>query len=169
MKKLILPLVFFFTAFIGVNAQNVDRIIALFQNEENVSVVNLPKSLIQFGLKLSDDAESKELLQKIDKVQILSLEGASPTVKSRFATAVKTLNTDGYDVMLHTKEKGEQAKILTKVSGNAIKSMLIVALDDADCSLIRIDGDIRPDELDAVINGVSKASKKQMDENKDKK
>ena len=65
------------------NNDEVESIIKEFKSGNNVTYVNLPKTLIKLGLKAADDETANALAEQIDGLQILT----SRRLIKRFETA----------------------------------------------------------------------------------
>ena len=89
---------------------------------------------------------------KIDAIQILSLEEASVSTKQLFNAEVKKLDTSGYEDMIKVNSEGEKVRILTKGTEKIINSLIIFAIDENDCALVKIDGRIAPDDVNAIVD-----------------
>ena len=118
-----------------------------FKNEKNVSVVNIPKNLLKLGINTDNIQIDKDIAENIDQLQVLSIGKITPTVKNKFLKAVKRLKTDGYEDFVTANDGDEKAHILVKTVDNIVKSVLIIAVEKDECSLVCIDGSITPEAL----------------------
>lgn len=133
-------------------AQNINDVFNQFKNRENATLVNLPKSLISMGLKSSNDEDAKKWADKIESMQILALEDASDALKKELNAAVKKANLGDYEDMIRANSDGEKVRIMTKSSGKEITSLIIFAIDEEDCAIVKIDGHINPKDVDAIVD-----------------
>ncbi|WP_028897223.1 DUF4252 domain-containing protein [Prevotella sp. HUN102] len=151
MKTLFLTLVLC-AASLSSWAQNIDDVFNQFKNRENATLVNLPKSLISMGLKSSNDEDAKKWADKIESMQILALEDASDALKKELNAAVKKANLGDYEDMIRANSDGEKVRIMTKSDGKEITSLIIFAIDEEDCAIVKIDGHINPKDVDAIVD-----------------
>ena len=127
----------------------VETIFRQFRNEKNVTYINLPKSLIKMGLKSSND---KTADAQIDGRQILTVEAASQKTRDAFCKRFNGLEEKSYEPMVKTNDGGEKVRILVKGDEKEVQSLVILAIDKDDCSLIKINGHINPADIDAIVD-----------------
>lgn len=151
MKTLFLTLILCVASINGW-AQGIDDVFNQFKNRENATLVNLPKSLISMGPKSSDDEDAKKWADKIESLQILALEDASDALKKELNAAVKRANLSEYEDMVKVNSDGQKVRIMTKSSGKEITSLIIFAIDEEDCAIVKIDGRINPKDVDAIVD-----------------
>lgn len=147
MKKFLLTVAVFIACVGAAQAQTVSQVIEQFKNEKNVSVVNIPKNLMKLGINTDNIQIDKDIAENIDQLQVLSIGKITPTVKNKFLKAVKRLKTDGYEDFVKANDGDEKAHILVKTVDNIVKSVLIIAVEKDECSLVCIDGSITPEAL----------------------
>ncbi len=58
--------------------------------------------------------------------------------------------------MVKVNEDGEKVRILIKGNEQEVQSIVILALDHEDCSLIKIDGRINPANIDDIVKSQTK-------------
>jgi hypothetical protein len=147
MKKFLLTVAVFIACVGAAQAQTVSQVIEQFKNEKNVSVVNIPKNLMKLGINTDNIQIDKDIAENIDQLQVLSIGKITPAVKNKFLKAVKRLKTDGYEDFVKANDGDEKAHILVKTVDNIVKSVLIIAVEKDECSLVCIDGSITPEAL----------------------
>lgn len=147
MKKFLLTVAVFIACVGAAQAQTVSQVIEQFKNEKNVSVVNIPKNLLKLGINTDNIQIDKDIAENIDQLQVLSIGKITPTVKNKFLKAVKRLKTDGYEDVVKANDGDEKAHILVKTVDNIVKSVLIIAVEKDECSLVCIDGSTTPEAL----------------------
>lgn len=147
MKKFLLTVAVFIACVGAAQAQTVSQVIEQFKNEKNVSVVNIPKNLMKLGINTDNIQIDKDIAENIDQLQVLSIGKITPAVKNKFLKAVKRLKTDGYEDVVKANDGDEKTHILVKTVDNIVKSVLIIAVEKDECSLVCIDGSITPEAL----------------------
>lgn len=147
MKKFLLTVAVFIACVGAAQAQTVSQVIEQFKNKKNVSVVNIPKNLMKLGINTDNIQIDKDIAENIDQLQVLSIGKITPAVKNKFLKAVKGLKTDGYEDVVKANDGDEKAHILVKTVDNIVKSVLIIAVEKDECSLVCIDGSITPEAL----------------------
>ena len=127
-------------------AQTAADIFNEFKDKPNVQFVSLPKTLMSLAANGVEDDNKKELLKKMDSIVILSIEDDNQLVK-QFEKKVKNLSKKGYEQMVNSNDDGEKAQILVKTKGDAITEMLVISIEDNECALVQICGNIRPQDV----------------------
>ena len=127
-------------------AQTAADIFNEFKDKPNVQFVSLPKTLMSLAANGVEDENKKELLKRMDSIVILSIEDDDQLVK-QFEKKVKNLSKKGYEQMVNSNDDGEKAQILVKTKGDAITEMLVISIEDDECALVQICGNIRPQDV----------------------
>ena len=127
-------------------AQTAADIFNEFKDKPNVQFVSLPKTLMSLAANGVEDDNKKELLKKMDSIVIMSIEDDDQLVK-QFEKKVKNLSKKGYEQMVNSNDDGEKAQILVKTKGDAITEMLVISIEDNECALVQICGNIRPQDV----------------------
>ena len=153
MRTILITLALLAMSIVG-KAQSIDTILEQFKNEKNVTLVDMPKDLIALAASSSGDKDAAKYLKSIDRLRVLSLEEADKTVRDNFFAAFKKLELKDYNDVIRATSDGEKVRILTKEGKNDITSLVICAIDadDGDCTLVVIDGHIKPNDIDSIIN-----------------
>jgi len=129
----------------------VESIFKEFKSGDNVTYVNLPKTLIKLGLKVANDETANALAKQIDELQILTFEEADQKTKDGLYNRISKLESKGYEPMIKTNEDGEKVRIFIKGNEKEVQSLVIFAMDKEDCSLINIVGHINPSNIDDIV------------------
>lgn len=129
----------------------VESIFKEFKSGDNVTYVNLPKTLIKLGLKAANDETANALAKQIDELQILTFEEADQKTKDGLYNRISKLESKGYEPMIKTNEDGEKVRIFIKGNEKEVQSLVIFAMDKEDCSLINIVGHINPSNIDGIV------------------
>jgi len=127
-------------------AQTATDIFNEFKDKPNVQFVSLPKTLMSLAANGVEDENKKELLKRMDSIVILSIEDDDQLVK-QFEKKVKNLSKKGYEQMVNSNDDSEKAQILVKTKGDAITEMLVISIEDDECALVQICGNIRPQDV----------------------
>ena len=129
----------------------VESIFKEFKSGDNVTYVNLPKTLIKLGLKAANDETANALAEQINGLQILTFEKADQKTKDGLYNRISKLESKGYEPMIKTNEDGEKVRIFIKGNEKEVQSLVIFAMDKEDCSLINIVGHINPSNIDDIV------------------
>ena len=134
----------------------VESIFKEFKSGNNVTYVNLPKTLIKLGLKAANDETANALAKQIDELQILTFEEADQKTKDGLYNRISKLESKGYEPMIKTNEDSEKVRIFIKGNEKEVQSLVIFAMDKEDCSLINIVGHINPSNIDDIVKSQTK-------------
>ena len=127
-----------------------------FKSGNNVTYVNLPKTLIKLGLKAADDETANALAEQIDGLQILTFEKADQRLKDNLYNRISKLESQGYEPMVKANEDGEKVRIFIKGNEKEVQSLVVFAMDKEDCSLINIVGHINPANIEDIVKSQTK-------------
>lgn len=134
----------------------VESIFKEFKSGDNVTYVNLPKTLIKLGLKAANDETANALAKQIDKLQILTFEKTDQKTKGGLYNRISKLESKGYEPMIKANEDGEKVRIFIKGNEKEVQSLVVFAMDKEDCSLINIVGHINPANIDDIVKSQTK-------------
>lgn len=141
-------------------AQTVEQIIEKFKNEDNVTCINLPKSLMGIAKVAVNDEKTAQIMDKIDAIKLIVVDEASGRTRRKFNKEVEKLDYSGYEEMLRTKDNGDVVKIMSKGEGDEITDLIVQADEDDQCALIHIQGRISPEEVQTIVDSGMKMAKK---------
>ena len=134
----------------------VESIFKEFKSGDNITYVNLPKTLIKLGLKAANDETANALAEQIDGLQILTFEKADQKTKDGLYNRISKLESKGYEPMVKANEDGEKVRIFIKGNEKEVQSLVVFAMEKEECSLIKIDGRINPANIDDIVKSQTK-------------
>lgn len=132
-------------------AVNVNSIINEFKDADRAEYVSVPWILMKMGHMFMDEEDKDDIAARLNSVRILDLEECSSSVKAKFTKRISSLNRHGYETMIRTKDQDGSVQILVKEKRNIIKELLIVCGGKDDCALILLKGNIRPEDIDGLV------------------
>lgn len=122
--------------------------------------VNLPlflaKPIIKKALRNDGNANSKEIIniiRKISKVKILTVENGDSQLVSNFA---KYLTDNNYEDWVSIKHDGENVNIKAQKKGDFIKKLMLTVNSGNELVFIDIRGKFTPDDISNLINAANK-------------
>ena len=134
----------------------VESIFKEFKSGDNVTYVNLPKTLIKLGLKAANDETANALAEQIDGLQILTFENANQKTKDGLYNRISKLESKGYEPMVKANEDGEKVRIFIKGNEKEVQNLVVFAMEKEECSLINIVGHINPANIDDIVKSQTK-------------
>jgi hypothetical protein len=137
--------------FNGENAKN---------SKAQFTSINLPlflaKPMIRKALRDDNDADSEavmNLITKISKVKILTVENGETELVRNFA---KNLLDNNYEDWMSIKHNGENVNIKAQQSGNFIKKLMLTVNSGNELVFIDIRGKFTPEDITNLINATNK-------------
>ena len=122
--------------------------------------INLPlflaKPIIRKALKDDDGEDSKQLrnlIKKISKVKILTVENGNTELVSNYA---KYLTDNNYQDWMSIKHNGENVNIKAQQNGDYIKKLMLTVNSGKDLVFIDIRGKFTTQDVSDLINATSK-------------
>lgn len=153
MKKSILTLVLVVFLTPIAMAHNLDRLIKKVERAENVEKVKVSGFLLSLGKILGATSD----LQSLSKIEVYNLSNCHASIKKELSLEIEKFSSDkDYETLLQVKEKKEHIKILLKRKKNTIKELLILVADSQEPSIIRLHGNIKQKDLNALIAAYDK-------------
>ena len=146
MKKILFTLALMLAAATSLSAQSVDDIFKEFRDMPNVQFVNLPKAMIGIFANKASSETVKDRLQNIELVRVLQIEN-DQNLRDTFAKKVKKIAKKGYEQMVNSNEEDQKDQILVKTDGDVLKEVLIISIEQDECALVQICGQLRPEDL----------------------
>ena len=134
----------------------VESIFKEFKSGDNITYVNLPKTLIKLGLKAANDETANALAEQIDGLQILTFEKADQKTKDGLYNRISKLESKGYEPMVKANEDGEKVRIFIKGNEKEVQSLVVFAMEKEECSLINIVGHINPANIEDIVKSQTK-------------
>ena len=149
MKKILFTLALMIAAATSLSAQNVDDLFKEFRDKPNVQFVNIPKALMSTIANKTNSEETKERLKNIELVRVLQIENDKDLL-DQFAKKVKKIAKKDYEQMVNSNEEGQKAQILVKTNGEVLKEVLIISIEEDECALVQVCGELRPEDLEKL-------------------
>lgn len=149
MKKFLFTLALMIAAATSLSAQNVDDLFKEFRDKPNVQFVNIPKALMSVIANKTNSEATKERLKNIELVRVLQIENDKDLL-DQFAKKVKKIAKKDYEQMVNSNEEGQKAQILVKTNGEVLKEVLIISIEEDECALVQVCGELRPEDLEKL-------------------
>lgn len=148
MKKILFTLALMIAAATSLSAQNVDDLFKEFRDKPNVQFVNIPKALMSVIANKTNSEETKERLKNIELVRVLQIENDKDLL-DQFTKKVKKI-AKKYEQMVNSNEEGQKAQILVKTDGEVLKEVLIISIEEDECALVQVCGELRPEDFEKL-------------------
>ena len=151
MKKTLLAIILMITCAANLAAQTVDNLFDEFKDKKNVEYINVPKFMMSMASPFVKKEDGGNIIKRINHVRILNIEN-DPELHEAFTQRAMNLKKHGYETMVNSNEDDEKTQILVKTKNDNITEMVILNIEQNDCSLIQIKGKLRPSDMEQFNN-----------------
>lgn len=147
--------------------QNMTDLTNLFKSKPNAQYMIVPQGMLKMlvgqmmdrsevSSKMSKMNASKDdinkIVEKIDSVVYLSLDDCSEDVKTTFNDKTKDISSYGYNKVSEETGKGS---IYSKEKNGNVSEVIVFINQGGNCDFIQFFGNIKPDDVSAILNKVS--------------
>lgn len=144
MKRLIAILAIVLISQAGYGQQGMDQLFNAFREESDVTSVKIGKITMKLANLFTET-------MGVDGIEVLDFSDCAQNVKDRLSSALKNLDDPDYETMVSSNENHSRTKVLIKIKEDMIREMVVFTTGH-DNALIRIKGNIKPSDIDRVIN-----------------
>ncbi|MBO5058503.1 MAG: DUF4252 domain-containing protein [Prevotella sp.] len=150
MKKTILFMTLVLLS-VTVNGQTFQEVINEFKNKPNVELIHISKFMMNV-LKASSVVMSDVSIPKgvnIKSMNVLVLDECTDATRREFFDKVSAIDFSGqgYELLVKTRDDGENVMIYGKPDGKVFSEAVIVAGDNKDATLVQMFGKLDPKKL----------------------
>ncbi|MGN5955760.1 DUF4252 domain-containing protein [Sphingobacterium lactis] len=158
MKTIMLIISLFFATLAQAQISKLDKIFEQYKEHKGVTSIKIGKPMFKMlnKMKLSDtDVDMiKPLLGKINSIKMLVLEGENKGIQTEVSNAIKNLN---YEELMVINSDGDQIRFLAEnVDGDFFSNLLLSINSEEDTIFMILDGSIKYDDLNALVNNDKK-------------
>ena len=122
--------------------------------EQTVSLSIGPTLLHFAAAHIDDEPEVADLLRGLDgvRIRVYEIDGDAGRVAARMNRMGRHLEADGWEAVALIREKGEETRLLVKITENQVRGMTFLSTDGkSEAVVINLMGDIRPDRFSDVM------------------
>lgn len=154
MKKILFTLLMVLACQVAL-CQSANSVFNDFRDKKHAEYVSVPRLLMSVAAAKVKDGNVAALLKEVDEAKVLTLSDCSKSVKRKFAKKLSALSGNGYDDFTGMKSgKDKDMKILVKQSGETIKEIVALVLNNNACVGILVTGSINVEDVAAIIGMV---------------
>jgi len=124
--------------------KSVDQLFNEFSKEKGVTHVSVGKITMTFAGLFTD-------VMGVNGIEVFSFDDCGQSVKDRLNQAIASLKDENYETMISVNEDKAHTRILAKLKDDVIKELVVLTTGD-DLAMIRIKGNIKPSDVEKVIN-----------------
>ncbi|ETD18682.1 MULTISPECIES: DUF4252 domain-containing protein [Prevotellaceae] len=134
------------------HAQSIDKFISQFEGNNDAQVVRMDKNMIKKELgNDSNDEEDRKLAEKADSMNVLVISSNKDKTTELFDNTLPDLEKEGYEKMINVNQDASKVKILSKTNETSIKEIIIIVSDNKQRVFVQIFGDIKPEEVEKMV------------------
>lgn len=138
----------------GSMAQTANEVFREFRDVKRVEATTVPKSLMRLGAKNVRDGSTKKLLSQLERLQVLDLDDCSKRNRKKFVNRINDLEKYGYEEYGRISGSGDNVLVLTRKADKKVSELVILLTDKDDCKGILVEGNINPDDIQAITGEV---------------
>lgn len=129
------------------SCRSFDSLMDEYRHETDAEYHHVEPAMFGLGRMLARGEEGK-VLRAIRKVRTLDLEDCAPDVRARFARKALNYRPKGYEPLVTANEGDEHTRLLIRQKRGAIRELLIISIDDNECSMTQVKGRVRPNDIE---------------------
>ncbi|MEG2243406.1 MAG: DUF4252 domain-containing protein [Muribaculaceae bacterium] len=133
------------------SAITIDDFCGKYSKAQDATVLKLDKNTLAMAMSLN---KVNDIIKQIDEIVIISLENCSNPGKENFADDFKMIKDKSYKTFVKNNEANEKAHILIKENEGLINSMVIISIDEKDCAIVKITGNIAMSSIDSLVGSM---------------
>ena len=123
--------------------KDIDQLFNRFSNEKDVSRVSIGNVSMKLASLFTD-------VMGVDGIEVLSLDECSSSVKDNFKAALKEFKDSRFETMVTSNENNNRTRVLVRMEEDTIRELIVFTFGDNN-ALIRIKGNIKPSDIDALV------------------
>jgi len=124
--------------------KSIDQLFNDFSKEKGVTHVNVGKITMTFAGLFTD-------VMGVSGIEVFSFDECEQSVKDKLNQAIASLKDEKYETMISVNEDKAHTRIMMKLKDDVIKELVVLTTGD-DLAMIRIKGNIKPSDVEKVIN-----------------
>jgi hypothetical protein len=133
-------------------SQSVDQLLKKVSKIENTEKVKIGGFMMNFA-SMSGGLGDMPFVKGIKGIEVYDLSSCSLEDKQDIGKQInKIKDTNGYETMIHTKEKKSGVRIMIKKEKDIIKEILLLCMENEEPSIIRLTGKIKESDLNDLVN-----------------
>ena len=122
-----------------------------FKEKKGVEYNEIPKIMLSLVTESMDDAATKEMMNRLQCMKMMSISNANAETRANFIAAVKKL--DGkYTKVNESSEDGETIIIYIEGTADDVKSMIMADVAEESCDFIVLEGKLKASDLTTFSN-----------------
>jgi hypothetical protein len=144
MKSLFLSLLTLLITSVSVSAQEdaITKYFSKYIDDTTFTSVYISPKMFNMVSKVEIKDMDPEVQQVIASMKGLRILHTEKNTLKYYQEALKAINTNEYEVLLTTRDKGENVRFMVKESGDIVQELLMIVGGDTDFALMSFIGNI---------------------------
>jgi hypothetical protein len=152
MKKIMFSFVLAMVAIQFSYAQDLNSLINELTKTEGAQHQVIDRSMLNMA-KNQGETDKSALMQNLDSIVVLSIEGCKPEIKDKFLAVFENFKDgNGYETLLNVKDDQDKAIIISHKDGDAITDVYLLALSEKDIAIVKMSGKLSDSDLTNIID-----------------
>lgn len=118
-----------------------------YKDRENVVDIKIGGLLVKMAATFSDDDEARQILKKVDRLRLLSVEDDNPVSQEDFKDLTRRIQTESYEHLIQIKEKDQHIDFFIKEKGDKISEVLLFVNEKDSFLMLSIQGNFKFSDL----------------------
>lgn len=86
----------------------------------------------------------------VNGIEVIEFSSCKNEIKERFTKAIKELKDPDFETMVTSNDKGSRTKVMVRIEKDMIRELVVLTTGNSN-ALIRINGKIKPSDIDKVV------------------
>jgi hypothetical protein len=142
--KYVLIVCLAFATQMSYSQKDINQLFKKYSKMENVSRLTMGN----FSLKLIGAFKN---VMGVDGIEVLSLDECDTTTINEFISTVKSLKDPRFETMVQSNEGNSRTRVFVRIEKDRIRELIVLTAGESN-ALVRIKGNIKPSDIDTLIN-----------------
>ncbi len=140
MKNLIVITVMAIMPLLLLAQNSVEIFCQKYKSNENATHLSLSGLSIDLTASLTDDEDTKKVLNKIDKIQVLFSHENNPVDASDFKSLLKDIEKENFEDWMQIREEDTQIRLFVKGNEKEIHQVIVTVFGNDEFILLELNG-----------------------------
>lgn len=154
MKRIIIALMLLCPMMASAEIPAVTQLFGDYASNENVTIAEVDKALIQMAMGASATEEDMAVLGEIDAISVMECSNAA-TGGEIVSTIERIVSSEELSSLLNVDAEGTNVAIYTKPVGELFSDIIVVVHETEQVVVVNIKGNFSPETLSSLISSMN--------------
>lgn len=154
MKRIIIALMLLCPMMASAEIPAVTQLFGDYASNENVTIAEVDKALIQMAMGASATEEDMAVLGEIDAISVMECSNAA-TGGEIVSTIERIVSSEELSSLLNVDAEGTNVAIYTKPVGELFSDIIVVVRETEQVVVVNIKGNFSPETLSSLISSMN--------------